>query len=341
MDQPVLHDSGTRLTNSASHYQREAAELKALERESKATLRHQSSSSTNPPDFLVLAAAITAPVSNSAAPVAAAPSGAPVTPAANQVTNTVADTNTVTNTNLVANTNIAAQIQIAADADVDEEFGSTFKRCFYVGEIVIENKDIHDSLLVKSGSIMVDINYFVADSQWNTNISSRIKAMNIGFGIPMEVATNLEYIVGRRRPSTYSDILAIFEYQRKANWRQRFIDALKSAGEIAAAATIFVGGPTYPKAVAFATGVITPEIEKNLLWDVLLHAKNLESRSLKEVEEIEPGGAVHRLVFFPKRGVPGLLPNNLVYISAFSQNTPITVSGTLIEHKSRATTAVQ
>ena len=89
--------------------------------------------------------------------------------------------------------------------------------------------------------------------------------------------------------------------------KQQTIDYMKSAGEIAAGATVFVGGATYSKAVAFVTGIVTTEVEKRLLWDILLHAKNLEARSLKDLEEVAPISAIHRLVFFPKRGLPGMV----------------------------------
>lgn len=242
-----------------------------------------------------------------------------------------------------------ASLQIASDDDVDNEFGRNFRKCFYVGELVIENRRTNQSFLAYSSSLVTEINYFVTKADWDqalrddaenplskrNGLSERIKDLNAQNGV-----TNvMDYLVSRRRPSTYSDILAIFEYQRKANPKQRFIEALKSVGEIAAGATIFIGGPTYPKAVAFATGIITPEIEKYLLWDVLLHAKNLEARSLKEIEEVPAAGAIHRVVFFPKRPIPGVFPNNLAYISSFNPNTAVNISGSFID-KSAPSTAI-
>src|SRR5437879_5565634 len=44
------------------------------------------------------------------------------------------------------NNNILAYIQISADQDVAEEFGKTFASCFYVGEVIIENKNTNTFL---------------------------------------------------------------------------------------------------------------------------------------------------------------------------------------------------
>jgi hypothetical protein len=63
---------------------------------------------------------------------------------------------------------------------------------------------------------------------------------------------------------------------------------------------------------------------------VLLHSKNLESRSLKEVEEIAGNASIHKVVFFPKRGVPGILDGCPVYISSFKPYMPIVISGSFI-----------
>ncbi len=237
---------------------------------------------------------------------------------------------------------VSAYLQIAADEDVDNEFGRNFRRCFFVGEVVIENKNLTNSLLAYSSSLEVSINYFLAIADWpkdTTDMIKRITDLNRNAGANEEqLKDKPEYIIGSRRPSTYADILAIFEYQRKANLRQRVMDAIKSLGEVAAGASVFVGGPVYPKAVAFATGVMTPEIEKNLLWDVLLHAKNLEARSLKEIEEVPAGGSIHRVVFFPKRGVPGVIPSKLVYINAFNPSTRVELRGAFISKSAPATT---
>ncbi|MFO1458213.1 MAG: hypothetical protein U1G08_02320 [Verrucomicrobiota bacterium] len=86
------------------------------------------------------------------------------------------------------------------------------------------------------------------------------------------------------------------------------------------------------------TGIIIPELQKNLLWDILLHAKNLEARSLKEIEEIPAAGSIHRVVFFPKRGIPGVIDNKLVYISSFQNRAPVVVSGSLIKKEQSVST---
>jgi hypothetical protein len=234
---------------------------------------------------------------------------------------------TVVGTN--ANTNLVAFIQLASDDDVAQEFGSTFSRCFYVGEVAVENNG-DDVFLAYSSSLQVNVAYYVSERDWAK--SEELRRLLIK-------RFRKEYILNARRPSTYSDILAIFEYQRQANPTQQAINIAKSIGEIAAGATIFIGGPLYPKAVAFTTGIVTPELEKRLLWDVLMHAKNLETRSFKEVEEIPAHSSIHRLVFFPKRGIPGVLDGFLVYVSSFSHIQGVRVSGSFIKKNGSASSA--
>jgi hypothetical protein len=225
----------------------------------------------------------------------------------------------VTNgTAIVSNAQVSAYLQIASSDDVSDEFGPTFSRCFYVGEVVIENLATNYTLLSYSSSLQVEVAYYVAESDWGMVSNNMLRR----FG--------KEYISDVRRPATYSDILAIFEFQRKSNRRQQVFDYFKSAGEIAAGATMFIGGAAYPRAVSFVTGIVAPELEKRLLWDVLLHAKNLETRSMKEVEEIAPGASIHKIVFFPKSGLPGILDGCPVYISSFKAYQPIVVRGSFI-----------
>lgn len=236
-------------------------------------------------------------------------------------------------TNTTTTSEVSAYLQIASDDDVSNEFGRTFMQCFFVGELVIENSSTNSSALVYSSSLQTHINYFMREVDWlKEPAKAKIAIVSAieNFGGDTNLTEQLEFIPSQRRPSTYSDILAIFEYQRKGNLRQRVFDAFKSAAEVAAGASIFVGGSAYPKAIALTTGVITPELEKNLLWDVVLHAKNLEARSMKEIEEVPAASSIHRVVFFPKRGIPGVIPNYLVYINSFKAKTPVVVKGSLV-----------
>lgn len=142
-----------------------------------------------------------------------------------------------------------------------------------------------------------------------------------------------------RRPSTFSDILAVFEYLRHKNTKQQVIDYLRSAGEIAAGATVFVGGATYPRAVSLGTGIVLVELEKRMLWDLLLHAKNLESRSMKEIEELPPFKPITKLVFFPRTGIYGIFPNAPVYISNFKPHAQVHIQGAVISSQRKAASA--
>ena len=229
---------------------------------------------------------------------------------------------------VVANTNkdtqVSAYLQIMADADARQEFGETFSRCFFVGEVVVENKNTNNAFLAYSSTMQVNINYLLSQSDWE-----KLKKVGQSPGA----------LPGVRRPSTYSDILAVFEYQRQSNWKQQVYNYLLSAGEIATGAGTFVNTLAYHKAVSFATGIILPEVQKRLLWDILLHAKNLEARSFKEIEEVPACGAIHRIVFFPKNGIPGIVGGKLVYINSFKQREITYVAGSLITKNQTTATA--
>jgi len=114
---------------------------------------------------------------------------------------------------------------------------------------------------------------------------------------------------------SFADILAIFTYKREANPKQRGIEVMKSVGKLAAGAAVFISGIDYSRGVNLFAAVLTPELEKQLLWDVLLHVKNLESRTLHEIEEVTARGQLHKVVFFPRRAIYNITPAFPVYIS--------------------------
>ena len=207
--------------------------------------------------------------------------------------------------------------QVASYHDTAQEFGKTFADCFYACEIQLSNPN-SKPILLYSASLRVRVRYLLAMADviklvGNSAITHpEILSMTKDERGPISAYLDFKE---QRRPMSYSDILAIFEYQKEGNPRQQTIDILKSAGEIAVAAGIFVSGPAYPKAVALFTGVFTRELEKRLLWDILLHAKNLQARSLQEIEEVAANGALHKMVFFPRRPIYGILPKVPVYIS--------------------------
>lgn len=238
-------------------------------------------------------------------------------------------TNVVSNAAAAAEPNgreqLIAYIQIQSEKETESEFGEGFKNAFYVGEVTVENTN-GSPVLVYSSSLQVGVKYFIHPSELKRITKAQRDLIPTG-----------AFLKGKRRPATFSDILAIFDYQQKKNWKQRTVDVIKSLGQVAAGASVFVGDATYPKAVAFVTGIINPEIEKHLLWDLLLHAKNLESRSFKEIEEIPPYKPITKLVFFPKGGIPGILDDKIpVYLGAFPYDEPdvnVEVQGALLKEQ--------
>jgi hypothetical protein len=231
-------------------------------------------------------------------------------------TNFVVTTIQISGNNLQP-TNLTAYIQIQSEAETASEFGINFAKAFFVGEVTVQNP-YEKSLLVYSSSLKVDVKYVIGKSDLKS-LSKEDKAK-----------AEAGWLQFPRRPATFSDILAIFDYQEKKNWKQRTVDILKSAGQIAAGASVFVGGVNYSKGVAFVTGIISPELEKHLLWDLLLHAKNLESRSFKEIEEVPGFKPITKLVFFPRGGIPGIIPDLPVYLSYFEGAQDIEVRGAVL-----------
>ena len=207
--------------------------------------------------------------------------------------------------------------QVQAYLDTVQEFGQTFADCFYACEVGLSNPNPTNSLLLYSSSLRVRVRYMLSESDAKKLFGAA--AMEHPELLPLlkdEKGQLQQYLDFKewRRPMSYPDILAIFEFQKGGNQRQKIVEYTKSAGELATA-LIFLGGPAYAKGVAVFTGVFTKELEKQLLWDIALHSKNLESRSLQHIEEVTPAAPLHKLVFFPRRPIYGIIPKAPVYIS--------------------------
>src|ERR1051325_4627230 len=157
-------------------------------------------------------------------------------------------TNLLSTAEAVGQTNLLAYFQIQSEDETRSEFGLAFSQAFYVGEVTVQNTNDF-TVLAYSASLQVDVKYFLLASQRKHLPDSQLAQIHEGAFLP-----------GQRRPATFSDILAIFDYQQKKNWKQRTVDVIKSAGQVAAGVTVFVGGATYPKAVSLVTGIISPEI---------------------------------------------------------------------------------
>ena len=200
--------------------------------------------------------------------------------------------------------------------DAAEEFGRTFADSFIVADLVFVNHN-SKSLLVYGSTVTAEVRFLVSEEDANRLYTDGIThdpAQAFAGPNGRELKHRLNY-TEKYRPMSFSDVLAIFTYQQESNPRQRLVDQLKSLGEVLTGVAVFGVGDDYVKGVSFFTGVVNPEIEKNLLWDVLLHVKNLEDRSLKEVEEVAPHGELRRVVFFPRRPIFGVLPEVPVYIA--------------------------
>jgi len=221
---------------------------------------------------------------------------------------------------------LETKYNIWTDGDVENEFGAEFARTFIVADAVFENPNDKPILLYGS-SLSAQVRFLASVEDVRKVLGQPVidnpELLNTHLWHDRPASEALDFIE-YYRPLAYSDILAIFSYQQESDPRQRTISTLKSFGEIAAGAAVFVSGVDYGTGVALFTGVLIPELEKQLLWDVLKHLKNLESRSLKEVEEIAERGELRRVVFFPRRAIPNFVPPFPMYIAEISlENVPV------------------
>jgi hypothetical protein len=212
---------------------------------------------------------------------------------------------------------LVTKYNIWSDGDVQNEFGVEFANTFIVADAVFENPNGRP-ILVYGSSLAARVRFLASVESVRKVLGENaikhpalLNEFNWGNRPASEALDFWEYY----RPMAYSDILAIFSYQQESDPRQRAISTLKSIGEVASAAAVFLTAADYGTGVALFTGVVIPELEKQLLWDVLKHLKNLESRSLKEVEEVPERGELRRVVFFPRRAIPHFLPPFPMYIS--------------------------
>lgn len=202
--------------------------------------------------------------------------------------------------------------ELAADL-----FGEYFARAFYVCDIYFRNKSL-DGLLLYGASLNAQVGYLMAEKDVTEILGEKFVKHPEAYNIPMKDGTPLFDMISwqaPRRPMSFSDVLGIFDYRRLSDPKQQSVEWLKFVGVLATGAGMFVENPDFGEGAAYFTGIFVPEFEKRLLWDVLLHLKYLEARSLKEVEELAPGGMIHRIVFFPRLPIMGINPTHPVYIS--------------------------
>ncbi len=212
---------------------------------------------------------------------------------------------------------IATTLNVMSYEDTANEFGRFFANTFYAADVQFTNTS-DSSLLLYGASLRSTVRYLMSKSDVEKVFGPAALAhpelldtMVDSNGKVIDYADFSE----NRRPMSFSDVLAVFDYRRRGQPKQRAIDALKFVGALATGASVFVSGTDYANGVALFTGILTPELEKLILWDILLHIRNLEARSLKEVEEIPAYGQIHRVVYFPRRAIYGILPMVPVYIS--------------------------
>lgn len=228
---------------------------------------------------------------------------------------------------------IAAKLVIWSYEDTANEFGKVFAESFYAADAVFVNRS-KESMLVYGSSLTAWVRFLAANKDVEKIYKGATKDPSILF-MPKEGEESIADRINWKeswRPMSFSDVLAIFTYQQEGAPLKRTMERLKALGVLLTGATVFTPGIDYVKGVAFFTGVFNPALEKELLWDVLLHVKNIEARALKEVEEIPPNGQLRKAVFFPRRAIYGVLPEIPVYISEIRPD-PANVLFTVVEKK--------
>ncbi len=223
----------------------------------------------------------------------------------------------------VTYTGLSAKLNVWSEKDASDEFGPLFSSYFYAADAVFVNRN-SDSILVYGANLTAKIRFRVAVDdvtksycgQYGKNPSDpkeRQQCISL-IATDQELANRFNWKEDFR-PMSFSDILAIFTYNQEADPRKHQVELFKSFGKILTGAAVFTSSIDVAKGISFLTGIVLPEYEKQALWDMLLHVKNLESRSLKEVEEVHGNGQLHKVVFFPKRAIVGILPELPVYIA--------------------------
>jgi hypothetical protein len=204
-----------------------------------------------------------------------------------------------------------------APEDAAQEFGQAFSQAFIATDVVFENPN-SQSVIVYGSSLSARLRFLASVDDVKkvfgkdiTAHPSRLEHLKWG-NIPANNALDFREFY---RPLAFTDILAILTYQQQSDPRQQTIDWLKSTGELLAGGAIFLTARDYLKGVGLFTGILVPELEKRLLWDMVLHVKNLQDRGLKEVEEIPEHGQLRRVVFFPRRALPEFVPPFPMYIA--------------------------
>jgi len=228
---------------------------------------------------------------------------------------------------------VNTRLNVWARQDVAEEFGQEFSGTFIVADAVVENTRDRP-ILVYGSSLTARVRFLMALPDVRTKfgdwpIQHPDTLWKVSYGGERPLADALDFM-DTYRPLSFSDILAIFSYKREADPRQRTISALKSLGTLLTAGSVFGVGQDYLQGVTFFTGAFVPELEKQLMWDMLLHVKNLEQRSFKEVEEIPARGQLRKVVFFPRRPIEGIVPFAPMYIAEIGPDE-LKLSGVVLE----------
>jgi hypothetical protein len=226
-----------------------------------------------------------------------------------------------------------------AMADAEEEFGPAFASTFIACNVNFIN-NTPKPLMVYGASLRAELSmamarndvpeYFGEDALLNPmKLLTTEVPMSSNNGDGYVIAEHINWTADVR-PLAFSDVLGIFEHQRHGDRRQRVIDYLRFLGAVAAPLDVFISAVDYPSGVALFTGVFTPELEKLILWDVLMHVQNLHERSLREIEEVAGYGQLNKIVFFPRRAIYGLNSMMPLYVDTISMDSG-NVRGVFVE----------
>jgi hypothetical protein len=217
----------------------------------------------------------------------------------------------------------------------EKNFGNTFAKCFYCIQVSMTN-GYEKPVTIQSASIQLPIDFV-----------SRLTPASGAIGIDemrriTRAIDTKEYLIeyagstyvvfnSKRSPMNFTAILSAFEFDRRHDPRQVFIDMLRAAGVIAAAVPAFAStGSSYSPIVSFIQGPVTETLANALLSDLVAHLNYINANAMHDSVSLEALGSANKYVFFPRGDIFGAWGLELpMRIMALKQEQAAELSGTV------------
>lgn len=205
---------------------------------------------------------------------------------------------------------ISAFCTIEDALSAEKDFGTTFAKSFYCVEVTINNR-YDKPITVPAASLRLTIDFV-------SRLSAPEGSLPIDYLRRLEWARNSkEYLVeymgstyvvfnAPRTPMNFTAILSVFEFDKRHDPKQVFINILRGAGVIATAVPTFTPvGPSYLPIVNFINSPVATTLSEFLLADLVAHLAYLNANALHDSVTVPPHGSVAKYVFFPRGDIFG------------------------------------